>query len=216
MTRMNVRSILGVIASGIMAFSAGDVLAYEGAQSLERSNFSYSNAGFQIGKATPDEEIVFGNEVYEDFGLFSFAGSYQVANNMAIGAGIGAIANEGARTELSTSSYSILATFPVPLGARVDLVPAIGLTGYEDEACVDGSCVQFDDNGIAYGMGLRAWAVPGKLELNLAYEDTNMEDIESTVTAGIAGWLAQHHRIGLNYTSSEFVSSVALGYNYTW
>lgn len=183
---------------------------------LGKSNFSYSTLGIQLGKVTLDEEIVFLNEVYEDFGAAAINGSFQVADNFAIGAGASAFTNEGSRTEITNSSVNLDLYIPVPLGDRVDLIPRIGYVSSEIELCADGVCVKEDDSAMSYGLATRIWAVPGTLEIIGGFSDTNADGSESVIAIGAALWGGEHHRFALNYDTGDSFDAVLLGYSYNW
>lgn len=199
-----------------LAIAAVPAVAQEHNTGLGKSNFSYSTLGIQLGKVTPDEEIVFLNEVYEDFGAAALNGSFQVAGNFAIGAGASAFANEGNRTEITSSSVNLDLYVPVPLGDRVDLIPRIGYVSSEIELCADGLCATEDDSAMSYGLAARIWAVPGALEISGGFSDTNEEESESVTSIGAALWAGEHHRFALNYDASDSFDAVLLGYSYNW
>lgn len=192
------------------------VLAQDADTDIGKSNFSYSTLGIQLGKVTPEEELVFFGEVYEEFGAAAISGSVQLADNFAIGAGSSAFSNEGNRTEISSSSINVSLFFPVPLGERVDLVPQVGYVSSEIELCVDGLCSSDDDSAMSYGLATRIWAVPGTLELNLGVLDTNADNSEATTSLGAALWANENHRFALDYATADSVDTVLLGYRYNW
>lgn len=198
-----------------MAFSAQS-LAQGSGSNIDASNFSYSTLGFKLGKLTPDEEIVFLGERYEDFGIASISGSVQVASNFAIGGAISSTANDGPRTEINLSSVSGSLLFPIPLGPAADVIPQIGYLSTEAELCADSVCISEDDSAVSYGVGLRLWAVPEKLELSAAFGDNNGDNSESTVSLGIAGWSSENHRFALDFNTSDSADAVLIGYNYVW
>lgn len=199
-----------------LTLAATPVLAQDADTDIVKSNFSYSTLGIQLGKVTPEQEIVFLGEVYEDFGAASINGSVQLADNFAIGGASSAFSNEGNRTEITSSAINLNLYFPVPLGDRVDLVPRVGYVSAEVEACADGFCATEDDSAMSYGLATRIWASPGKLELNIGVSGSNMEDSEATTALGAALWANEHHRFALNYETSDSFDSVLLGYSYNW
>src|SRR5690606_1248140 len=149
---------------------------------VSASNFSYSVLEVALGKATLDDEVVVVDEVYEDFGFFGFGGGYQFAENFALSLSAAGFANEGDDTEWTTSTVSILANFPIPVAPQVDIIPTVGYVSGESEICLGNTCIKEDDSGLGYGIGIRAWAVPGQFEVNAAYANSAMEDSERTIS----------------------------------
>eukprot|EP00003_Mantamonas_plastica_P028282 TRINITY_DN6351_c0_g2_i1.p5 TRINITY_DN6351_c0_g2~~TRINITY_DN6351_c0_g2_i1.p5 ORF type:complete len:213 (+),score=30.29 TRINITY_DN6351_c0_g2_i1:2342-2980(+) len=205
-----------VVLAAVLAMTTTPLLAEEqkGA-SLGESNFSYSFVGGYLGRITPDEEINFLDEVYEDFGTAGLNGAVQLADNFAIGAGFGVFANEGNRTELTNSSLSLNLFFPIPIVERVDVIPQVGLVYNEAEACFDNICATEDDSALAYGVGARIWVVPGSFEFNAAFSDSDEDNSESTVSLGGALWFREHHSIELNVDRSDSFDAVTVGYRYS-
>lgn len=211
MQKMNAVALVAVLA-----IPTTPLMAEGGSPDIGRSNFSYSMVGGYLGRVTPDQEIVFLNEVYEDFGAAGINGSIQLADNFAIGGGIGVFANEGDRTEITNSSVNLNIYVPVPLGDRVDLIPRIGYVSTEVEACADGFCATEDDSAMSYGLFTRIWAVPGVLEISGGFSDTNADNSESTTSLAAALWFREHHSVGLNYDTSDSFDAVSVGYRYTF
>lgn len=205
-----------LLLTSVLAAPAAPALALSAGSGPGESNFSYSTLGFQLGKATPDEEIIFFGERYEDFGAASIGGSVQLADNFAIGGSASSISNEGPRTEISTSAVSLNFFVPIPMGDRVDLVPRIGYISTEVERCLDNVCAEEDDSALAYGIGMRLWAIPDGLELNAAFSDTNADNSKSVLSLGLAGWVNKHHRFGLDFETSDSINAVLVGYSYNW
>ena len=123
-----------VALTAVLAMTTTPLFAEETQSGIGKSNFSYSTVGGYLGRVTPDEEIVFLNEVYEDFGAAGINGAVQLADNLAIGASAGIFTNEGNRTEITNSSISLNLFVPIPIGDRVDLIPRVGYVGNEVEA----------------------------------------------------------------------------------
>lgn len=203
-------------AALVLSVAAMPVLANSSSGLGSESNFTYSRIGIDLGKATPEEDIIFFGERYEDFGAASLSGYYQVGDNLALGVGLSAIANDGPRTEISTTSLTITAQVPIPVGEQVDIVPQVGFGRFETEFCVDGFCQAEDDSAAVYSLGIRAWAIPDVLEFNAGYFDSTLDDSESSVALGVALWAAEHHRFGLTYEDADSLTLVTVGYSYNW
>jgi len=116
-----------VALTAVLTMTTTPLFAEEAQSGIGKSNFSYSTVGGYLGRVTPDEEIVFLNEVYEDFGAAGINGAVQLADNLAIGASAGIFTNEGNRTEITNSSISLNLFVPIPIGDRVDLIPRVGM-----------------------------------------------------------------------------------------
>ncbi|WP_298450475.1 hypothetical protein [uncultured Marinobacter sp.] len=211
---MNKRIFLAAVAASVMA--SGQAYAQSGGQGVGASNFAYSSIGVSLGKATLDDSIILGGEVYEDLGLFAFGGSLQVLDNLVLLAGVDAIANDGRNSEVSQTSVSFGLSVPIPLGDRVDLVPSLGFSRAEFEICEYNYCVSDDDSFAVYGVGIRAWVVPSQFEISAGVASSNQEDSDSVVSLGAHGWLKEHHRIGLDYQDTDGISLLSLGYRYVF
>lgn len=180
------------------------------------SNFSYSYLGFNLGKLTPDEDIVFLGEVYEEFGTFSLTSGYQFNPNMALFISSSAAANEGPTTELSTSSFSLGLMFPVAVGEYLDIVPGVGFVNAEVEGCSGGLCASDDESGAAFGLSLRGWAVAEVLEVSAQIQGSTLDDSETFVGLGGALWWAKRHSARLDFGSQKSQRQFSIGYRYTW
>ena len=199
-----------------MVRSAVVALVLLASQSAFASNFPYTYIHVGFGKVSLDEELVFFDEVYEEFGYFGISGAVQVADNVSVGLALSAMANEGRNTELSQSMSLLFVDFPFAVSPVLDIVPSVGLLNVEVEACLDRLCVKDDDSGMAYGVALRAWAAPDVFEINAGFSDTTLDDSESAVSLGGALWFLDHHRVGLVLSRSSEQSGFTLGYSFNW
>lgn len=213
---MNMKKLSSITLLASMAISATPALAASNGEGPGASNFSYSTLGFQIGKVTLEDEIVFLGEVYEEFSSFGLTGTFQAADNFAIGLSGSSFSNDGPRTEITNTTVSVNAYFPLPVGDRIDIIPQIAYISSEAEACADGFCSKADDSGIGYGLSGRAWVVPGQFEINGGFSDSNAEDSESVLSLGAAAWFNDHHSVGFNFDTSENFNAFDIGYTYTW
>ncbi|OEY65047.1 outer membrane beta-barrel protein [Marinobacter sp. X15-166B] len=205
-----------IVLTAILAASVAPNLALAQSNGIGASNFSYSTLGFEIGKAKLDDPLIFAGEKYEEFGALSISGGVQVLDNLVLVAGVSGIANDGPRTEISQTAVSFGVAVPIPLGDRVDLVPALGFARGELENCIDGVCVTEDDSFATYGVGVRAWIVPRAFEVSAGVTDSNESDSDAVVALGAHGWINDHHRLSLEYQDTEELSSVTVGYRYVW
>lgn len=206
----------GSIALCLSMLCAMPAVADNGSGVGSHSNFSYTQLGIDIGKATPDQDIVFYGERYEEFGAASLSGSYQLDNNLAVEIGAAAIANNGPRTEITNSSLAVNLLVPIPVGSRLDIVPHFGFGKFKSEFCIDNDCRSQDDSAALYGIGLRAWVLPNAFELNGGVSDSTLEDSETSVAIGAALWASKNHRFALDYEGSSSISVVTIGYSYNW
>lgn len=180
------------------------------------SNFSYTVFEVALGRASLDEKVILVDEVYEDFGVFSIGGGYQAADNFALSIAASGIANEGDNTEWTNTSISLSGAFPIPVGEQVDIVPQVGYVSVEAEMCAYGFCVKEDESGLLYGLGVRAWAIPGQFEVNASYSNSTIEDSERAIGIGAALWFQDHHSVRLNYADEGDISAFTIGYRYSW
>lgn len=200
--------------SFLMCFAAVLLVLFSTTSSA--SNFSYSYLGFNLGKLTPDEDIIFLGEVYEEFGTFSLDSGYQFNPNLALFISSAAAANEGPTTELSTSSFSLGLMFPIAVSERLDIVPGVGFVNSEVEGCLSGLCRAEDESGAAFGLLLRGWAVDDSLEINAQVQGSTLDDSETFVGLGGALWWAKRHSARLDFGSQKSQRQFSIGYRYTW
>ncbi len=179
-------------------------------------NFPYTYLGLGVGQYTPDEEIVFLGERYQEFAYGALEGSYQFSTGPVLGLSFAALSNSGPNTEITQSSALYYLAFPVALTRSLDLVPRIGLAYVEFERCYQSLCAKEDDSGIGYGADVRFWAVPGTLEVNTGWSDTTLEDSEPAVSFGTGLYLAERHRLGFVFTQFDRDTLSALQYSYHW
>jgi len=180
------------------------------------SNFSYTNIGIGIGKLTPKDNIVFLGEVYEEFAAVDLYGGYQFHDNVAVRFSSEGFGNSGPNTEISVSYGQLGFVFPYAVSEWLDVVPSLGLLRANVELCAGGLCVKDDDSGMAYGLALRAWAMPDVLELGASWEDSTLDDSEARFTLNGAFWFAEKHSVRLDLARSSEDQRVLLGYRYTW
>lgn len=178
-------------------------------------SFSYTYAEAGLGLVLLEEDLVFANEVYEDFGLFLARGGYQLSDNVAFEVNAGIFGNQGDRTELTETSASFSVLFPVQVTEQLAVAPKVGQRTFELEGCLDNDCVTEDDTSAIYGADLRAWAVPGQLEIIAGVLDSTATGSDTLVTLGAALWL-DHHSLRLEVSEDEFATRVAVGYRYSW
>lgn len=169
-----------------------------------------------MGVLSTDDTIDFAGDLYDDYVTFNLAGSYQVSDNIAFGIGLSGLYNDGARTEITGSSFLLNALFPFAVSNMIDIVPTLGLVTAEVEFCLDNLCLTDDDNGVAYGIGLRAWAIPDLLEISGGIQDTTIDEEDSVVSLGAAMWWLETHSVRILYSNGNDSNTVELGYRYTW
>lgn len=180
------------------------------------SNFSYNAIDVSLGVMRLDESLYFDGEIYKEFGTFALSGSFQLNENLALGIGVGVLANEGPDTEISANAVTLSLAFPFAVSRTLDLVPTIGLVSTEQEMCTHSFCYKDDDSGIGYGVGLRLWALPETLEIMAGISDSTLEGSQALVSVGAALWWQNHHSVRLNYSADKDASEVALGYRFSW
>lgn len=179
----------------------------------ESFRYTYVEAG--LGLVSLEEDLVLFNEVYEDFGLFYAGGGFQLHDNVAIEVSAGVLGNEGDRTEITESAIGISVLFPIAITDSLSLAPRIGHQSYELELCRDNTCMTADERDAVYGVGLRAWALPGQLEITAELSDSTATESDTFVGVGAALWF-DNHSLRLKLGETEFQTQFSVGYRYSW
>lgn len=194
------------------------------------SNFSYTNIDVSLGVLRLDESLQVEDEIYEELGTFALSGSAQINSNFALSLGVSVLSNEGPHTEVSGSAVTLGMAFPFAASEFLDVVPALGLLSVESKFCGYSVCHQEDESGIAYGVGLRLWAMPDTIEVMAGIIDSTLADSTATVSIGAALWWQRQHSLRLNYGArresdrlrhdihyvNPGVSEFAIGYRFSW
>lgn len=193
------------IIAGMMIFSQATA-----------STFSYTYLQGEFGVLRLDEDLVVDGEVYEEFGVGAFSGAYQFDGGLVLGGSNTVATNNGPDTEVTISQFIIGGAIPVAISEQVDVVPEIGFIAAETEICRNDLCEKDDDNGVAYGVGLRAWAEPNKVEVSLGWHDSTLDDSESAISLGGAIWWLDAHSARLGISVQDTQTTTTVGYRYTW
>lgn len=184
--------------------------------SASASNFSYTYLEATAGLRSLDDDLVFQGEVYEEFDVGSLTGSYQVNDHFALLASGSVSFNDGPDTEITTTRVVVGGSLPVPVGYYADLVPQFGFVSEETESCLGNDCATEDDDGISYGLNVRAWAVPDRLELLLGWSDSTLDDSDFAVSVGAALRWGELHGVRLTSSTDADGNTTTIGYRYTW
>lgn len=180
------------------------------------SNFSYSHLGVDFGQATPDEDLILAGETYDSFGFFSVGGGYQFTDNVALSLSSSAYAAKEGDTDFTYTFVELYLHFPIAVSKDIDITPFVGLRRDEAEACVGAICFTDDESGGGYGLAVRAWVVPDKLELNASYTDSNQDGFDSEIEIGMSAYINKNNSIQVNYMTEDSISRFAVGYRYYW
>lgn len=180
------------------------------------SSFSYTYLQGELGVLRPDDDLVIAGEVYEELGLTSFSGAYQFDEGLVLGGSSAVVSNNGPDTEVTISQVILGGSIPMAVNERVDVVPEIGFISAETEVCINELCTSDDDSGLAYGVGVRAWADPDKIEVFLGWNDSTLDESESSVSLGGAVWWQDVHSARLRIAVQDTQTTTAVGYRYTW
>ena len=180
------------------------------------SSLDYSHISIDLGRLSLDDRIVIVDEEYSELGAGSISAAYQFRGGVFIGGRVGAATNSGSNSELTFRTADLEVGLPIPLGGRADLIPLAGFTATEVEVCYNESCIEDDDSGLLYGVGLRAWVARDLLEINAQFHDTTIDDSESVLSAGGALWWAHRHSLRLNGAFADSTTLLTLGYRYTF
>lgn len=185
-------------------------------QGFTEPTFEYTQVGFQLGQIDLKTEIPTPDGTYDKMDAVEFAGSYQIAQNLFIGAQFNRADENKQRSEVEISSSALLLGMPLDASENVDIVPTIGLGEFNAEVCGDNRCSSDSDTAALFGAELRVFAIPDTLELKLGVRDNTLDGADPYYTIGIAGWAMRHHRLSIEYTDAEGVRGYGLGYSYNW
>lgn len=185
-------------------------------EGFTKPTFSYTQIGFQYGYIDLKTEIPTLDGTYDNLDAVEFTGSYQIAQNLFIGAQFSRADEKKQRSEVEASSGTLFLGMPLDASENVDLVPTIGLGEFNAEVCGDNRCFSDSDTAAVFGAELRVFAIPDILELNLGVHNTTLEDSDPFYTIGLAGWAMRHHRLSFEYTDAEGIRGYGFGYSFNW
>lgn len=195
-----------------LAALAGAALA----TGLQASNFSYSYLGLDIAVTDFDESLYFGNTEYRGVVGASLAGAYQFDESIAIWLSSTSQSAEGEYTEISYTETLIGLAVPLPVADRLDLTPLLGQGVLQAEACDGAICAQEDQTTLFWGLQARAWLAPDAVEANATWINPVDEDLDASLSLGLALWPDDHNSIRLRFANGDAETSYAFGYRYTW
>lgn len=178
--------------------------------------FRYTQVGFKVGRIVLDDDFIVMGDRYDSSGASEFSFSNQVQQNLLIGGQINTFEENGSRSEFSLTYASLFFGMPLDASKRVDLVPMVGVSRIDQEACIDQQCLSTDDTAVVFGSELRTFVIPNALELSLGVNDNTFEDTDPYFTVSVAGWAVRHHRISFDYTDAKGIKGFGLGYGYHW
>lgn len=185
-------------------------------EGFTQPTFSYTQIGFQFGHIDLKTEIPTPDGTYDKIDAVEFAGSYQIAQNLFIGAQFIRADENKQRSEVEISSSALFLGMPLDASENVDLVPTIGLGEFNAEVCGDNRCFSDSDTAAVFGAELRVFAIPDTLELKLGVSDNTLEGSDPYYKIGLAGWAMRQHRLSFEYTDAEGIRGYGLGYSFNW
>ena len=185
-------------------------------EGFTKPTFSYTQIGFQYGYIDLKTNILTPDGTYDKVDAVEFAGSYQIAQNLFIGAQFSRADEKKQRSEVEVSSGTLFLGMPLDASENVDLVPKIGVGEFNAEVCGDNRCFSDSDTAVVFGAELRVFAIPNTLELKLGVHDNTLEGSDPYYTIGLAGWAMRHHRLSFEYTDADEIRGYGLGYSFNW
>lgn len=189
------------------------------------TNFSHTSFDLTFGLISFDEEIDLLAEedtFSETYDLYSGAIgyglglSYQFDNNTILGFNFTGLYNGTADTSITGSTNSFYVGYAIPLGEHIDIVPTVGTISTKTEVCSYYECNESSDSGIQYGVTAQAWLMKDVLEVNVAYSDGTLDDVDATTGFGIAYWGTENRRLGLNVVPASDSTATTITWSYLW
>lgn len=186
-------------------------------------NFSYTYLEVGSGKIwLKDDRIVSGDasgdvsgDAYDAFYLFFLSGAGQLDNGIVIGGDALLSGNKGADTWVATWEYTLTGSYPVNMTKKIDIIPQLGFASTRMVVCIDGKCDIDNDIGLTYGIGLRAWVVPEKLEISADWNDSTSDLSDSAFRLGGALWWRKNHSVRLTAMLTDDQGAAGISYRYT-
>lgn len=199
----------------LLLFAAVILWAYP----ADADNFSYTYLEVGSGRIWLKDDMVVSSgvseDVYDAFYRFLLSGAGQLDNGIVIGGDALLSGNKGADTWVATWEYTLTGSYPVNMTKRIDIIPQLGFVSTRGFICIDGNCDIDNDIGLTYGIGLRAWAVPGKLEISAGWNDSTNDLSDSVVHFGGALWWRKNHSVRFNAEMADKQGLASLSYRYT-
>ncbi len=182
-------------------------------------HFSYTYLEVGSGKIWLKDDMIVSSgvseDVYDAFYRFLLSGAGQLDNGIVIGGDALLFGNKGADTWVATWEYTLTGSYPVNMTQRIDIIPQLGFVSTRMFVCIDGNCDIDNDIGLTYGIGLRAWAVPGWLEISADWKDSSSDLSDSVFRFGGALWWRKNHSVRLNAEMADKQGSAGISYRYT-
>lgn len=208
--------------SRFATFFGAIVLAFSAATNAG-TNSSYSHLGIGLTFVSFDENIYVpsasGLVVYEGLAGVGLDGSWQFHPNFFVFGAMASVGNEGHGTEMSEVGTVIGIGGAQAISHVVDIVGHIGFLNSEAEVCIHGFCATEEVDGYGIGGGIRAVVAP-TIELSAGYDrvSLNFDDgSESYGTVSVGALFgAQSHGFTMGYAVSDDLSTLNLGYRYTF
>ncbi|RFA25560.1 hypothetical protein CAI21_18710 [Alkalilimnicola ehrlichii] len=191
-------------------------LLFAYSQSSAANNFSYTYLEFSVGALTLDEAIRINDRQYKTLSAFSISRAHQFDGGLVLHGGIAGAHAEKGKTELGYGQLVIGVAFPITVTDRIDIIPTSGFLAVNAEACVDNVCLKSDDDGILYGLAVRAWLSPESVEIMTALANSTISGSATEATLEGAFWWGNHHSARLTLSSADSDRSVLVGYRYSW
>jgi len=151
------------------------------------------------------------DDVFSDFGLnepkmtgTGFAASYGLNDNWFIAAGFNSIDDDYYNAKLENDNKNIGVGYRLPVSATTDLVFSVDYLKVDFTVSADGDHDSFNDDGRAYGMGIRSM-VAENFELSAAYSRVEMDEGEGSNNITVSGqyYVSKNWSLGLAYTDGE-------------
>ncbi len=208
----NIKSIFTVLVA-FVGFTLSNVAV------AEKTNFSYTSIGADIGSVTYKTPICGGGQCLSSFTAVSLDGSVQFADDLLVvflsGSGI---AGSGNVWTMSGGNSAIGLGIVKAIGDKVDIQARIASLSSRVEFCVGNTCATATDTGSGFGGGLNFWLDDTKnLSGNISYQSSKYSlDTKSTETLGVGlGYYfsAQNEFYG-QYGSNDYASTFAVGFTH--
>lgn len=185
----------------------------------EKTNFSYSTLGIELGKVTYKTPICIGSSCLSELNGVSIGGSYQFADDLLVVSLSGTSMSGSASTWSAEVGGGALALSIVKaVGNKIDITAGIASLSSQVDVCSGSICISESDTGTAYGGGLRIWIDDSKkLAGEISIESSKYSKSTSSTTStslGLGYYVTEKDEIKGTYGTNSDASSVSIGYTH--
>ena len=124
----------------------------------EKTNFSYSTLGIELGRVTYKTPLCAGGQCLSDLSGAAIGGSLQFADDLlVVSLSSTAVSGSTSAWEVQSGVVALGLSIVKAVNDKIDITAGIASLSGRDEVCSGGFCVSSTDTGTSFGGGLQIW-----------------------------------------------------------